>query len=420
MSTTRLSLLAVLLLLTACASPLDDKEPIGSNGPAVMRIADTMLEQGQPEMAARFYTRSSELMPANPEPEMKLARLLAAAGNHEGALPHFEEALKREPDDANAHYDYGRALLQLDHADEAVAQFKLALDHDRRDPRANNALGAALDQLGRHGEAQPYYHEALRNGADAYITNTNLARSLLFSGRPEEAVAILEPLKTQSKATPPLRQTLAMAYDQLGQTATAQTLLSQDMNAAAASALLADWQSQRIALRQAADTVPASQTEPAVEAAPTVPVQKEPAAPPSKQNDWISWTAPLPPPANAKSEQAKPDQLKALPKTVPPPAPAPQPVAPAPTTAENPPPVAPRLQLGRFTTPGVAEGQLNYIKTLLADDTPPLHITPELSGHGAPHFVLETAPLKTLEAAQAICDRLQGKDVSCLILTGTR
>ncbi len=135
-----------------------------------------------------------------------------------------------------------RAHMQLGHASEAQRYAQRLLDVFPRqaiplqilrdEPLLLNAylvLGVALDYQQQHAQAQVVYRQALKHFLGHLKLKNNLALSLLFDHQAGQAVALLLPVYEAGISTPRIRNTLAMALQQQGQTERAWQVVHEDL-----------------------------------------------------------------------------------------------------------------------------------------------------------------------------------------------
>lgn len=85
--------ICLLLVLTGCADSSSRNDPL-------MKKGDSYREEGNPELAERFYRRFLEKHPENPAGHLALATLCdESLGNPARALYHYDEYLRLTPDD---------------------------------------------------------------------------------------------------------------------------------------------------------------------------------------------------------------------------------------------------------------------------------------------------------------------------------
>lgn len=102
----------------------------------------------------------------------------------------FNVVLKLRPEDATAHLGLGRIKLAEQDPRAAEEQFRRAIQQQLR-PETLSDLGVSLDLQHRPTEAQAEYRQALQLDPDSAATRLNLAMSLLASGDPAGARAVL-------------------------------------------------------------------------------------------------------------------------------------------------------------------------------------------------------------------------------------
>jgi len=139
------------------------------------------------------------------------------------AIEEFQRALAEEPNHPESLYLLASCLARLDRPQEAMPYARKAAVLAPNSPAVHGLLGGLLSSAGRYGEALAHLEAAYRvNPGDVAIVN-NLAWLLATS--PEathrdgpRAVRLAEwACKTTSYKSPPLLDSLAAAYAQIGQ-----------------------------------------------------------------------------------------------------------------------------------------------------------------------------------------------------------
>lgn len=223
-------LIASLLLgLCACAPDIEKLSDPNSPSAGMIRMAEKMTERSDNAGAVSFYQQALQNDPKSVVARSGLAALLEKMGNKEGAAAQYKEAVKLKPKDGELRRSYGRVLIVLDKPADARDQYEKALDRDSKDVKALNGLGVALDYLSEHEKAQKKYKEALELDPKNINTTNNLAYSYVLSGKPGEAIKLLEPYQKDPAATPALRQNLALAYGLKGMDIDAERVAKMDL-----------------------------------------------------------------------------------------------------------------------------------------------------------------------------------------------
>jgi Flp pilus assembly protein TadD len=166
---------------------------------------------------------------------LKLARAARAVDD---AIATFGLVDAKSPSYLGATLGLERAELMLRRPMKALGYAQRAVKLSPNDKRAQIGHGVALDMLGRHVEAQPCYRRALAIDPADVAARSDLALSLAFTGKFDEAVSLLTPLARSPSATPRLRQNLALVYGLKGDKAAARALSRTDLPSQQAEANL--------------------------------------------------------------------------------------------------------------------------------------------------------------------------------------
>lgn len=238
-------------------------------------LGSALAGQGKTGDAVACFQRIAKLAPGNPDAHYNLALALQQTGRFEAAVASYRKSLELRPDNAVAHGNLGTALMGLDKPQEALAQYKEALAADPGATGAHFGMGLAFRRLVRLDEAITSFRAAAAEpgNADAHchlgelyeLTNRidlaeehtdqclrldpGNARAILVKatvlrrrGRPEEAIAMLEPLVSGPLPFPldvRAHNELGHAYDRLHETDMAYTHFLKANEAHAASAAAA-------------------------------------------------------------------------------------------------------------------------------------------------------------------------------------
>ena len=130
----------------------------------------------------------------------------------------FRRALELRPNYADAYFSYSRFLASRRRLDEAIAQLGRAVELDPLSLplQANRAL---LDYFaGRYDEADSRLREVLKSDSSDVLAKWGLALVAEQQGKPDEAIAILEPISGSSIIR---KSSLGHAYAVAGNTARA-------------------------------------------------------------------------------------------------------------------------------------------------------------------------------------------------------
>src|SRR6185503_5231546 len=135
----------------------------------------------------------------------------------------FRRALELRPNYADAYFSYGRFLASRRRIEEAIAQVSRSVELDPLSLplQANRAL---LDYFaGRYDEAGNRLREVLARDSTDTLARWGLALVLEQQGKPDQAVAMLEPIVGSSLNR---KSSLGHAYAVAGQIAQARAVLS--------------------------------------------------------------------------------------------------------------------------------------------------------------------------------------------------
>lgn len=183
-------------------------EPVAQD----LRLARAARAAGDFASAVNLYNSALNVRPDDPEILVELGDTLLQIG----AVEEAREAYGRVGPDAAARFGaelgLGRAELARHDPEAALGYFAKADELEPGDRRVLLGRGVALDLLKRHPEAQAAYEAVLEADPHDVAARNNLALSLAFARDYEAAEKILTPLARSPKATPRIRQNLALIY----------------------------------------------------------------------------------------------------------------------------------------------------------------------------------------------------------------
>jgi Flp pilus assembly protein TadD len=237
----RLTLLASVVALAALAGCGGGSPPPRNPG---ITVAEEALRAGAPDMAVQAAGAILAHQPDDVPALLVQGDAFAQLNKRDEAASAFSHALRLQADSVRAKMGLGRLRLSTD-TGEAITLFQGVLKQEPRNLTALTDLGIAYDLMGQHREAQDAYHRA--QGIDSGNTpvRVNLALSLAMSGDSAEAVALIAPLATASAATPQLRHDYAVVLAMGGRETEAKKILTHDLSADQAQAVLDAIRQQR-------------------------------------------------------------------------------------------------------------------------------------------------------------------------------
>ena len=143
----------------------------------------------------------------------------------------FRRALELRPNYADAYFSYSRFLASRRRLDEAIAQLGRAVELDplSLSLQANRALLYYF--AGRYGEADSLLREVLKSDSTDVLAKWGLALVAEQQGRPDDAIAILEPISSDGSLN--RKSSLGHAYAVAGKVTRARKVLAELRSAAA-------------------------------------------------------------------------------------------------------------------------------------------------------------------------------------------
>ena len=212
---------------------------------AVMRIADASRNAGDFSNAVNLYRHAATMEPHKIEPLDALGGTLLDMSKVDEAIVNYNAALKLNPRDGDALRGLARAYLKTGRPDLAGDPLALAFQDTPNDPKLLMLIGVADDFIGQHTSAQTRYHQGLQIAPADRSLSLDLALSLAFSEKFDEAIATLKPFTLAPAATPQERQTLALIYGLKGDQKAAREVARVDLDQASVDHNLAFYESLR-------------------------------------------------------------------------------------------------------------------------------------------------------------------------------
>ncbi len=158
-------------------------------------LAEALYKQERYEEAVEGYRVVAELNPGHAAAHAGIGYALYRLQRYEDAVESLERSISLEPespDNVNRHVAMGQAYEALGRTEEAATQYARASVIDPRNVTALNSLAWLRFQQQRHQEALGLYETLVEiDDADAQV-RVNMAATLHYLGRPEEALQSLE------------------------------------------------------------------------------------------------------------------------------------------------------------------------------------------------------------------------------------
>jgi len=219
------------------------------NALAHVNLGDALLQERNPEAAARHSREALRINPVLSQAHGNLGLALRQLGQSEEGVRHLQEAVRLKPNSASAHNNLGLAMAVDGKRDEALAHYRDALRLKPDYPDAELNLGAVLNSLGRPDEAIVHFMSALKLNPNDSEAHFNLGVVLAGLGRYDEAMPHLTAVLKQNPQDADAHYYLATVYSAQKKTQEAlaeyQTALRLDPNHAAARSQLQLHQTQR-------------------------------------------------------------------------------------------------------------------------------------------------------------------------------
>ena len=220
------------IALAGCATPTtQSKSPAATVTPeAITRVADTTRQSGDLAQAANLYLRVAQMEPKNVKPLLALGSVYGQMHMPKEAAEAWQAAIALDPKNATAWRGLANAQLETNDAAGAIRNIQAA-QAIRPDWRNDNSLGVAYDMLSDHASAQKAYRDGLMlDPGNLQLTN-NLGLSLALAGDFTHALPLLETSARDPRATPRMRQNLALAYGLSGDDKKAAEIAKLDLDA---------------------------------------------------------------------------------------------------------------------------------------------------------------------------------------------
>jgi tetratricopeptide (TPR) repeat protein len=202
---------------------------------ARLRLANCLLENGEPAEALPHLEQLRRRQPDNPEVLVRLAFAWNALGRRDAGLELINQVLARHPDLPSALSARGQLAYQADRPDEAEDWLRKAIAANPFDRMAHYVLQQCLEQQGKKAEAEAQKKELTRVEAtlDRMLTIMNrlmpktphnpalhheLGTIMMHMGKDELAVAWYHSALREDPGFRPAHESLAEYYERIGDT----------------------------------------------------------------------------------------------------------------------------------------------------------------------------------------------------------
>jgi Flp pilus assembly protein TadD len=197
----------------------------------LMRVADTSRQSGDLAQAAALYLRVAEMQPTNIKPLLELGSVYGQMHLPKDAAQAYQAAVAVDPKNTTALRGLANAELESGNPAAAIRNIQAA-QAVQPDWRSDNSLGVAYDMMSDHASAQGAYRDGLKLAPGNLQLTNNLGLSLALAGDFAQALPLLERTASDPKATPRMRQNLALAYGLSGDDKKAAEIAKIDLDAA--------------------------------------------------------------------------------------------------------------------------------------------------------------------------------------------
>ncbi len=177
---TRLLMVAVIVLLQACASDGEiSAEKRQDAAQYNAQLGAQYLQRGELDQAREKLLKALDQDDNNALAHVTYAKLQYRVDKASSAETHFKRALELDPDEAEHRNSYGIFLCEVEKYDEAQKQFRFAADNPyyRTPEFALDNAGLCMLDANRLSDAEGYLREALRVNpqfANAYLHMADL------------------------------------------------------------------------------------------------------------------------------------------------------------------------------------------------------------------------------------------------------
>ena len=185
------------------------------NVPALILLGNALAGLQDFETAIEKIEEAIALDPTSAVGYANIGAIESARGRGREAEAAFRKATEVEPTSVQVHLAFASFYWSARRPKEAEASFRLAHQLAPDDPMVNRALAALTLATGRAQEAEGYL-KAVAESAPSPAAEMALADYYLAVGRPNDAIATLEPLQADRRTSTVATHGLARAYIAIG------------------------------------------------------------------------------------------------------------------------------------------------------------------------------------------------------------
>ncbi len=208
------------------------------NDPVIKtNLADTFSAAGLYQQAVPLYREALALQADSPAIRRNLAQCLSLMGQYDEAVQEFQTVLQENPDDSVSRTRMGDVLREQGKTDAAVAAYQDAGERGGDKAELQTKIGIVLQQVGRFDEAESAFRTVLDDDAGFAPALLNLSRQHRFTADDPLLGSMTGMLAEGSREAlrPQIEFALARAYDQIGDSDRAFSLLQSANRSMAAS-----------------------------------------------------------------------------------------------------------------------------------------------------------------------------------------
>ena len=217
------SMLAAAVVLSGCKS-----KSIGLDADPMVTAS---TNQGPSFKRTEALGKQWKADPTNLATTLAYAGSLEQLGQKQAQVEVLRSAAAQTRGDALSQSTLGKAQLSAGDTVGASETLQRSVELNPRDAQLQSILGATLDQQTKHGEAREHHQAALAIAPDDMSVMNNLAMSYALQGKLPDAEGILRKAMAHpnSKATPRVRQNLALVVGLQGRFDEAKQIASEDL-----------------------------------------------------------------------------------------------------------------------------------------------------------------------------------------------